>query len=109
MVQVLDARTSIFDGLMPLGDVSDRMDLELPEDEADTIGGFVFNLLGHQAQQGERAYFDGAEFIVEATDGRRITKVRLIRDPGVLHTAPDGSVTGHSEPAASEPSAGRVS
>jgi putative hemolysin len=81
MVQVLDPRTSIFDGLMPLGDVNERMDLELPEDEADTIGGFVFNLLGHQAQPGERAFYDGVEFIVEATDGRRITKVRLIREP----------------------------
>jgi len=66
---------------MSLDDVNDRMDLDLPDDEADTIGGFVFNLLGHQALQGERVSYDGVDFIVEATDGRRITKVRLIRRP----------------------------
>jgi CBS domain containing-hemolysin-like protein len=85
MVQVLDARTSILDGLMPLGDVNERMDLDLPEDEADTIGGLVFNLLGHQAEQGEQAEYDGVRFIVEATDGRRITKVRLIHEPNGQH------------------------
>jgi putative hemolysin len=94
MVQVLDGRTSIFDGLMPISDVNERMDLELPEDEADTIGGFVFNLLGHQAEQGERVHYGGAEFVVEATDGRRITKVRLIRESA---PPPDNDEPGHTE------------
>jgi putative hemolysin len=57
------------------------MGLELPEDEADTIGGFVFGLLGHQAEQGETVAWDGLEFQVTATDGRRIQKVRLTRRP----------------------------
>jgi putative hemolysin len=81
MVQVVDAYTSLMDGLTPLSDVNERMDLDLPEDEADTIGGFVFNLLGHQAVQGERARYGQVEFVVEATDGRRITRVRLTREP----------------------------
>jgi len=86
-IQVIDAHISILDGRMSLSDVNDRMGLELPEDEADTIGGFVFGLLGHQAEQGERVFWEGIEFVVEATDGRRVTKVRLIR-----HTEPeDGS------------------
>jgi putative hemolysin len=79
MVQVLDAHTSILDGRIGLSEVNDRMGLELPEDEADTIGGFVFGLLGHQAGQGERTHWQDVIFVVEATDGRRITKVRLIR------------------------------
>jgi len=85
MVQVLDAHTSILNGLMPLGDVNERMNLDLPEDEADTIGGLVFNLLGHQAEQGEQAEYDGVTFIVETTDGRRITKVRMIHGPDARH------------------------
>ncbi len=78
-IQVLDKHTSIVDGRVGLGELNDRMDLELPEDEADTIGGFVFGLLGHQAEQGERVRWNGVVFVVEATDGRRITKVRVIR------------------------------
>lgn len=81
MVQVIDRHTTILDGKMPISEVNDRMGLDLPEDAADTIGGFVFGLLGHQAEQGERATWENLDFIVEATDGRRITKVRLIRNP----------------------------
>jgi len=81
MVQVIDSSTSILNGKMSLSSVNDRMGLELPEDEADTIGGFVFGLLGHQAEQGETVTWDGLEFQVTATDGRRIQKVRLTRLP----------------------------
>jgi len=83
MVQVLNAHTTILDGRLGLSEVNDRMGLELPEDEADTIGGFVFGLLGHQAHEGERARWERIAFVVEATDGRRITKVRLIRPEDV--------------------------
>ena len=80
-IHVLDAETTLFDGRVSLDDVNERMAIELPTDEADTIGGFVFGLLGHQAQAGERARFGDLEFAVEATDGRRITRVRLTRRP----------------------------
>ena len=79
MIQVVDNNTTILNGLMGIGEVNDRMGLELPEDEADTIGGFLFSLLGHQAEQGERVTHEGVRFVVEATDGRRITKVRLLQ------------------------------
>lgn len=79
MVQVIDSNTTILDGLMGIGEVNDRMALELPEDEADTIGGFLFSLVGHQAIAGERVNYEGVQFVVEATDGRRITKVRLLQ------------------------------
>lgn len=78
-VQVINATTTILDGKMSLSDVNERMGLELPEDEADTIGGFVFNLLGHQAETHECANWGGLEFRVEATDGRRIQKVRVVK------------------------------
>jgi putative hemolysin len=76
VVQV-DERTSIVDGKMSLEDFNDRMGVELPMEEADTLGGFIFGLLGHQPAQGETVVWDGLEFRVEATDGKRIQKVRV--------------------------------
>ena len=81
-VQV-DDNTTIVDGRMSLDDFNDRMGANLPTEDSDTLGGFVFGLMGHQPAQGEQAQFDGLEFRVEATDGRRIQKVRVIR-----HAAP---------------------
>ena len=85
-IQVLDGATTIFDGRVGLDDVNERMALELPTEEADTIGGFVFGLLGHQAQVGERVTWGEVEFIVEGIAGRRIKRVRMIR-----HAAHDES------------------
>lgn len=78
MVQVINESTTLLDGKMGLDDVNERMGLAIPEDEADTIGGFVFGLLGHQALESESVTWENVTFVVEATDGRRITRVRLI-------------------------------
>lgn len=88
MVQVIDRCTTILNGKMGLREVNDRMGLELPEEDADTIGGFVFGLLGHQAERGEKVSWGDVDFIVEASDGRRITKVRLLR-----HAPPPSSAS----------------
>ncbi len=93
MVQVIDRYTTILNGKMGLREVNDRMGLELPEDDADTIGGFVFGLLGHQAERGEKVEWQNLEFIVEASDRRRITKVRLLHNA----TAHNATASSHSD------------
>jgi putative hemolysin len=80
-VRQVDPTTCIVDARMNLADFNDRMGAELPVEEADTLGGFVFGLLGHQPVQGESARWNGLEFRVEATDGRRIQRVRVIQNP----------------------------
>lgn len=75
----VDPSTVIADGRMPLEDFNERMGSELPSEEADTVGGFVFGLLGHQPAEGEEVTWDGLEFRVQKTDGRRIQKVLVKR------------------------------
>ncbi len=81
MIQEIDPNTTLVDGRMSLSDINDHLGLHLAEDEADTIGGYLFALFGRQAQQGEEAECEGVRFIVEATDGRRIIKVKMVREP----------------------------
>jgi putative hemolysin len=75
----LDDGSFMVDGRMSLEDFNERMDVELPEEGADTVGGFVFGLLGHQPEAGEGDKWNGLEFRVETTDGRRIQQVRVIK------------------------------
>ena len=51
---------------------------ELPDTEWDTVGGLVFNLLGHVPEAGETVRFQGLEFRTERVDGRRITSVAIM-------------------------------
>jgi putative hemolysin len=78
-VVVLDERTSILDAKAPLEDVAERLGLELPTEEYDTLGGFVFGLLGRLPSEGDVVAFGPLNFVVERTDGHRIQKVRATR------------------------------
>jgi putative hemolysin len=78
-VVVLNDRVSVLDARLPLEDVNDRLDLELPTEEYDTIGGFVFGLLGRLPAQGDVVSYGPLDFVVEQTDGHRIQKVRVVR------------------------------
>lgn len=88
MIEVIDEFTTIVDARTPIDEINEQMELELPEEEFDTIGGFVFGLLGKQPQQGESVHYDSVDLIIEKTDGHRIEKVKIIkREPTLFEQA----------------------
>jgi putative hemolysin len=66
-------------GKLPIDELSEELDLELPDTEWDTVGGLVFNLLGHVPVPGETVAFEGLEFRTERVQGRRIRSVLITR------------------------------
>jgi len=79
LIEIIDEKTVIVDARTPIDEINEQMDLALPEEEFDTIGGLVFGLFGKQPQQGERIEYDTVDFVVEKTDGRRIEKVKIVK------------------------------
>ena len=73
--------TYLFDARIPLDDVQELLNIPLPLEEADSLGGFVYNEMGHIPTVGETLEYGHVSFSVVATDGRRIRKVRAIRTP----------------------------
>ncbi|MGH9005437.1 MAG: transporter associated domain-containing protein, partial [Acidimicrobiia bacterium] len=53
--------------------------------EWDTVGGLMFNLLGHVPVEGETVACQGIEFRAERIQGRRILTVRI--EPGETEPA----------------------
>ena len=68
-------------GGLPIGELSELLDVELPEDEWDTVGGLISGLLGHLPKKGEEVEFQGLRFRTERVQGRRISKVLVTRTP----------------------------
>lgn len=68
----IDAGTSI-------EEVNEELGLALPDDEADTIGGLVYSVLGRVPQRGERVTQadQGVTLTAERVLGRRVVRVRL--------------------------------
>ena len=66
---------------MPVDEVNDLLKADLPEGDWDTVGGLVFNFLGHVPVEGEAVDVDGHHLIAEKVQGRRIGRVRISRMP----------------------------
>jgi CBS domain containing-hemolysin-like protein len=64
-------------GSFPIDDLSEELGMELPDEEWDTVGGLVLNLLGHVPEARETVRFQGHEFRVDRVQGRRIRSVRI--------------------------------
>jgi CBS domain containing-hemolysin-like protein len=68
-------------GKASVGDVNDLLDIRIPDDDWDTIAGFVFNMLEHVPEPGEFVEHEGWRFAAEAVEGRRIAVVRVSARP----------------------------
>jgi CBS domain containing-hemolysin-like protein len=66
-------------GRYPINDLNEQLGVELPDTEWDTVGGLVFNLLGHVPTENEATRFQGLEFRTERVQGRRIVSVLITR------------------------------
>jgi CBS domain containing-hemolysin-like protein len=71
----VDGSRWLADGRMSVDDVRDRLDINLPEGEYVTLGGFLFDGFGHIPAEGESLDVDGWELLVTEMDKRRIAKV----------------------------------
>ena len=62
-------------GGTPIDEVNELLEVDLPDTDWDTVGGLMFNLLGHVPVEGEAVEFQGLEFRAERVQGRRILTV----------------------------------
>jgi CBS domain containing-hemolysin-like protein len=80
-VQPIDDSTFRVAGRFPIDDLSDLLDVELPDAEWDTVGGLMQGLLGAVPKRGQEVTFQGLTFRAERVQGHRIAKV-LVRKTG---------------------------
>jgi len=92
IVEVLDAHSARVDGRASIDDLLDIWDLKLQledEDEYDTVGGLVYHRIGGIPQPGDEVNINGLRLTVETTDGRRVAKVLVVREPEVHDQSAD--------------------
>ena len=69
------------DGATPLDEIEELAGIELPESENDTIAGFMLDRMGHIPKSGEHPsiMINGTRFTVLEVDGRRISRVLVVK------------------------------
>jgi putative hemolysin len=80
-VERIDNRTFMVEGLAGLGIVNELLEIELPEGDYDTLGGFVVAQLDRIPGEDEKpaVEYNNIVFQVEAVEERRIAKVKIIK------------------------------
>ncbi len=71
----------ILDAGMNIEDASELLKVELPTDESDTLGGFIYDQLGKVPVVGEKVEQGGFVFEVLEVNDRRILKVKVTHAP----------------------------
>ena len=68
------------------------LDVELPDEEWDTVGGLMLGLMGSIPEEGEEVSYQTLRFTAEQVNGRRISKVLITREE-----APEGAPDGQTQ------------
>lgn len=80
-IEQLDEMTYSIDGLMLIESINDRFGFELDSDDYDTIGGWLYSRIDIlPPQAGQTVEHEGYTFMVEETDNKRISRVKLLKE-----------------------------
>ena len=98
-ISQVDDNTFTIDGTTSIDEVSDLLDMELPEGEYDTLAGYIVSTLGRIPTDNEHptVIYENVEFTVEQVADRRITKVRVVRNDTDRKETESGTQTEKNE------------
>ena len=68
------------DASINLSDLNETIKTQFPEEDFDSLGGFVFDLFGKVPVKFEKVCWNNFEFIIQAMDGHRINLVKIIKN-----------------------------
>ena len=85
----LGEREYVFDAQIRLDEVREVLGVELPSEESDTLGGFIYSQLGSVPSVGSKIVFESLSIEVLSISGRRIQQVKVMRklppEPAAKH------------------------
>ena len=79
----------VFRGLIDVDDFAEVIGVDLPEGDADTLAGFIYEQLGRIPQGGESVRVNGLLLTIAQITGRRIRRVRAQILPNTLEKESD--------------------
>jgi CBS domain containing-hemolysin-like protein len=82
------------DGKVAIDEVNELLDVELPDEEWDTVGGLMLGLLGAIPDEGQEVAYQNLVFTAEKVQGRRIAKVLISRREVVEDAEQEGVGSG---------------
>lgn len=74
-IKKIDETHFIVKGSLPIYELNEKLDLDLPEDEFETVGGVMYDIVGSLPAQGTTVDYQCLKFTANKIIGQRITRV----------------------------------
>ena len=87
LIQKQEDGSLILDPKAAIDDINETLDSEIPDDEFDNIGAFIYNITGDIPQKGTEVSCDYFDAIILEADERNISSIRLSLKPTSEETA----------------------
>ena len=88
-VEKVDDKRIRIHGTFTIDDFNEEFRVDLPQEDYNTVGGFVFGELGHAPHEGDTVEHDGLRFTVFETDGNRIERLEVEFRPTPQRARPE--------------------
>lgn len=72
------------DARINIEDLNQEINVEIPAEEFETLGGWVFALFGKIPVKYEKVSIDNIDFVIQEVDGHKINKIKIIKKASQL-------------------------
>jgi cation diffusion facilitator family transporter len=83
IIKIDDQQISVY-SKMNIYDLNERFGLDFPTEDFQTIGGYIFGLLGREPEVGDEVEANDIKMKVESMDGHKIVRAVLFKEDGFV-------------------------
>jgi len=80
LFEIIEDNTVIADAIISIDKINEILNTKIPENDFETLGGFIFDLLGRVPKKGEKIKYQNFQMIIEQVVRNRIRRVKIIKE-----------------------------
>jgi len=80
LFEIIEDNIVIADAVISIDKINEILNIKIPENDFETLGGFIFDLLGRVPRKGEKIKYQNCQMIIERVAKNRIRRVKIIKE-----------------------------
>jgi putative hemolysin len=82
LYEIIDNNTLIADGIISIDKINELLNIKIPENDFETLGGFIYDLMGRVPNKNETIEYKNIQITIEQVVKNRIIRVIIKKFPG---------------------------